>query len=124
MKKEEDIHREALRILRDVYGEKCAFRDGQLEAIEAVFKNRRILLVQKTGWGKSLVYFIATRILRERGKGVTVIVSPLLELMKNQREAATRFCLKSAELNSNVKDNDERRRILDDLAKGKTDVFS
>jgi len=114
---------EAQKILQRAYGESASFRNGQLEAIEAVFKNRRILIVQKTGWGKSLVYFIATRILRERGRGTTIIISPLLELMRNQQEAAARFGLRCAELNSVIKDARKRANVLDGLVAGQIDVF-
>ena len=63
------------------------FRDGQWEAIDALVNRRRkLMVVQRTGWGKSSVYFISTRILRDRGSGPTVIVSPLLALMRNQIE--------------------------------------
>lgn len=63
------------------------FRPGQWEAIDALVNRReRLLVVQRTGWGKSSVYFIATRILRDRGRGPTLIVSPLLALMRNQIE--------------------------------------
>jgi superfamily II DNA helicase RecQ len=63
---------------------KAQFREGQWEAIDALVNRRRKLVVQRTGWGKSSVYFISTRILRDRGAGPTVIVSPLLDgcLMK------------------------------------------
>ena len=67
----------------------AAFRPDQLEAIERlVWRRERVLLVQRTGWGKSAVYFIATRMLRDRGSGPTLLVSPLLALMRNQIEAA------------------------------------
>lgn len=66
-------------------------REDQWRAIEAlVADKRRALVVQRTGWGKSAVYFVATALLRERGAGPTVIVSPLLALMRNQVEAAAR----------------------------------
>jgi ATP-dependent DNA helicase RecQ len=68
------------------------FRAGQWEAIAALVNRReKLLVVQRTGWGKSSVYFIATRILRDRGAGPTLIVSPLLALMRNQIEAAERL---------------------------------
>jgi ATP-dependent DNA helicase RecQ len=68
----------ALTILRRALGPSADFRDGQLEAIEAVVEQRsRLLVVQRTGWGKSAVYFVATRLLRDRGAGTTIIVSPL-----------------------------------------------
>lgn len=73
-------------------GLEVAFRPGQLEAIAALVDNRaRLLVVQRTGWGKSLVYFLATRLLREQGAGPTLLVSPLLALMRNQQQMAQRI---------------------------------
>ncbi len=81
------------------------FRDGQFEAIDALANRReRLLVVQRTGWGKSFVYFIAARLLRDRGRGPTLIVSPLLALMRNQIEAAKRLGLKSFTINSTNRD--------------------
>jgi len=77
------------------------FRPGQMEAIEALLKRRgKILLVQRTGWGKSIVYFLATRIFRSRGSGPTLLISPLLALMRNQILAADRLGLQAATINS------------------------
>ena len=68
------------------------FREGQWDAIDALVNHRRkLLVVQRTGWGKSSVYFIATRLLRDAGAGPTILVSPLLALMRNQIEAAQRL---------------------------------
>ncbi len=68
------------------------FRDGQWEAIEALTNKReKLLVVQRTGWGKSSVYFISTRIFRDQGLGPTIIISPLLALMRNQVEAAEKL---------------------------------
>lgn len=64
-----------------------------------VNQSRRLLVVERTGWGKSAVYFIATRILRDRGRGPTLIVSPLLALMRNQIEAAERLGIKAVSIN-------------------------
>jgi ATP-dependent DNA helicase RecQ len=82
------------------------FHDGQWEAIETlVVKRARSLVVQRTGWGKSMVYFLATRLLREQGSGPTILVSPLLALMRNQIEAAQRINVRAATINStNQKD--------------------
>ena len=93
---------EALSPLRRLTGIPNAdFRDGQLAAIEAVVVERaRALVVQRTGWGKSAVYLIATRLLRDRGAGPTVIVSPLLVLMRNQLEMTNRLSLNAATVNS------------------------
>ena len=72
-----------------MFGPGAAFREGQREAIEAVVRDgSRTLVVERTGWGKSLVYWIATRVRRDQGHGPTLIVSPLLSLMRNQIEAA------------------------------------
>ena len=82
------------------------FRDGQWEAIDAVSNRRaKLLLVQRTGWGKSAVYFVATRIFRDAGRGPTIIVSPLLALMRNQVEAAQRLGIRAASIDSSNRDD-------------------
>lgn len=97
----------ALGLLRLALGDANArFRDGQWEAIDALVNRRkRLLVVQRTGWGKSSVYFISTRILRDRGRGPTLIVSPLLALMRNQIEAAKRLRVRARTLNSANRDD-------------------
>ncbi len=92
----------ALSQLRALTGDPRAdFRDGQLEAIGAIVADRgRALVVQRTGWGKSAVYFIATKMLRSQGIGPTVIVSPLLVLMRNQMEMADRLGIHAETVNS------------------------
>lgn len=81
------------------------FREGQEEAIRQVVEGRsRLLLVQKTGWGKSFVYFIATRLLREEGAGPALLVSPLLALMRNQIAAAQRMGVRAATIHSDNQD--------------------
>ena len=83
----------------------AVFRDGQWESIDAIVNDRaRLLVVQRTGWGKSSVYFIATRMLRDRGRGPTLIVSPLLALMRNQIQAAERLGIRALTINSTNKD--------------------
>ena len=78
------------------------FREGQAEAIsEIVNGNNRLLVVQKTGWGKSFVYFIATKLLREQGLGMALLISPLLALMRNQIAAAEKMGVRAATINSN-----------------------
>ncbi|GBE49233.1 ATP-dependent DNA helicase RecQ [bacterium BMS3Bbin13] len=98
---------EAEALLRQAVGNPEAhFRDGQWEAIDAlVNRHRKLMVVQRTGWGKSSVYFISTRILRDRGAGPTVIVSPLLALMRNQIEAANRLGIRAETINSTNRDN-------------------
>ena len=88
-----DLRDDALAILRDLTGNPAAdFHPGQFEAIRAlVAGHERALVVQRTGWGKSAVYFIATALLRSLGEGPTVIVSPLLALMRNQVDAEAGF---------------------------------
>ncbi|WP_332706616.1 RecQ family ATP-dependent DNA helicase [Plesiomonas shigelloides] len=77
------------------------FRDGQWEAIDTLVNQRqKLLVVQRTGWGKSSVYFISTKIFRDRGMGPTIIVSPLLALMRNQIESAQRLGIEAVTMNS------------------------
>ncbi len=87
--------------LRALAGERAQLRDDQWTAIEAlVADRRRALVVQRTGWGKSAVYFVATALLRAAGAGPTVIISPLLALMRNQIAAAERAGIHAATINS------------------------
>ena len=80
---------------------KANLRPGQWEAIDALVNHRRrLLVVERTGWGKSLIYFISTRVLRDRGQGATLIVSPLLALMRNQMTAADRLGIRAISINS------------------------
>ena len=82
------------------------FRDGQWEAIEDLLLNKsRLLVVQRTGWGKSLVYFLATRLLRDQGFGCTLLISPLLALMRNQIAAGNLIGIKAETINSSNTDN-------------------
>lgn len=118
-----NVQRHAERILRSAYGQDASFREGQLEAIKATLTNKRTLVVQKTGWGKSIIYFIATKIIRETNGGTTIIISPLLELMNNQIETASLFQLRCQFLNSTVQEKSDRQRILHDLKAGHIDVF-
>jgi ATP-dependent DNA helicase RecQ len=96
------IYGEALDVLRELVGHPGAgFHDGQFEAIEAlVGHGRRALVVQRTGWGKSAVYFVASLLLRRRGAGPTLIVSPLLALMRDQVAAAARAGVRAVAINS------------------------
>jgi ATP-dependent DNA helicase RecQ len=100
----------AQEILRHTLGERSRFRDGQWEAIEAIVQHRqRLIVVQKTGWGKSLVYFMATRLHRDMGRGMTLLISPLLSLMRNQTDAAHRFDLRVARIDST---NDDQHQAI------------
>jgi ATP-dependent DNA helicase RecQ len=98
------------------------FRPGQLEAIRDVVADRaRVLCVQRTGWGKSAVYFVATALLREADAGPTLIVSPLLALMRNQIAAAERLGLRAHTINST--NRDEWSGIRDRLAENSIDLL-
>ena len=84
----------------------AAFRENQEDAIRHLVEGRgRLLVVQKTGWGKSFVYFIATKLLREAGEGPALLVSPLLALMRNQIAAAERMGVRAATINSENQEN-------------------
>jgi len=95
-------HERALELLRIGSGRADAtFRDGQEDAIRHIVEGRgRLLVVQKTGWGKSFVYFIANKLLRESGNGPALLISPLLALMRNQVEAARRMGLRAEAIHS------------------------
>ncbi|MDV2978957.1 UNVERIFIED_CONTAM: RecQ family ATP-dependent DNA helicase [Actinomycetes bacterium ARC8] len=118
-----DLKTLALQKLRAlVQNPDAQFHDGQYEAISAlVAQRRRALVVQRTGWGKSAVYFIASLLLREQGYGPTLIVSPLLALMRDQVAAAERAGVRAAAINSaNVL---EWREILEKLQRNELDVL-
>src|SRR5699024_12441281 len=97
-------------------------REGQLESIrDLVAFRERVLVVQRTGWGKSAVYFVAPRMLRSAGTGPSLIISPLLALMRDQIAAAQRAGVRAASLNSsNVTEWDS---VLEDLRAGSLDVL-
>jgi ATP-dependent DNA helicase RecQ len=102
-----DVRAEAERHLKALVGrDDAVLREDQWTAISAlVEERRRALVVQKTGWGKSAVYFVSTLLLRAQGAGPTVIISPLLALMRNQIEAAERAGIRAATINStNIED--------------------
>ena len=91
----------ALALLRAVGDSRARFRAGQEEAVRHVYQgNGRLLVVRKTGWGKSFVYFIATKLLREAGLRPALLVSPLLALMRNQIAAAERMGVRADTINS------------------------
>jgi ATP-dependent DNA helicase RecQ len=82
------------------------FRDGQWEGIDHIVNQRgKVLCVQRTGWGKSMVYFVSAKLMRAQGAGVTLIISPLLALMRNQIEAANRLHLRALSVNSTNQDD-------------------
>ncbi|MEG8279582.1 RecQ family ATP-dependent DNA helicase [Streptomyces sp. AHA2] len=109
------------RLVGDPSGE-ARLREDQWRAIEAlVADRRRALVVQRTGWGKSAVYFVATSLLRAQGSGPTVIVSPLLALMRNQVEAAARAGIHARTINS--ANTEEWDAVQSEIAAGEVDVL-
>jgi len=111
----ETIESEALALLRELAGPAAEFREHQLDAVaDLVVGRRRVLCVQRTGWGKSAVYFLATSLLRRQGAGPTVLISPLLALMRNQIAAAERLGIRAVTVNSTNRDEwDAVRERLD-----------
>ncbi|WP_020660970.1 RecQ family ATP-dependent DNA helicase [Amycolatopsis benzoatilytica] len=118
----EALRTRAEALLRALAGDTATLREDQWTAIEAlVAHHRRALVVQRTGWGKSAVYFLATALLREQGAGPTVIVSPLLALMRNQISAAARAGIHAATINSaNAQEWDQVQAAV---AAGEVDVL-
>ena len=113
---------DAKALLRDCLGPDAEFRPDQWEAIDRLVNNReQLLLVQRTGWGKSTVYFIATRLLREQGGGPTLIISPLLSLMRNQiQDAEDDLDLNAVTIHSN--NTDEWADAKDAITSGTADI--
>jgi len=99
------MEKEALKLLQLMLGPEAHFRKGQLEAIKAVLTHKKVLLVQKTGWGKSIIYFILARMLRDKGAGPTLLISPLLALMRNQVETANRIGIRAETINSSNREH-------------------
>src|ERR1700759_4890171 len=119
---DEKLRSEAERHLRALAGEHARLREDQWTAIRAlVAERRRALVVQRTGWGKSAVYFIAPALLRARGAGATVIVSPLLALMRNQVEAAKGAGIQARTINS--ANTTEWESLYAEVAAGQADVL-
>ncbi|NKI42793.1 RecQ family ATP-dependent DNA helicase [Streptomyces physcomitrii] len=121
----EDLRSTADAVLARLVGDasgSARLREDQWRAVEAlVAHHRRALVVQRTGWGKSAVYFVATALLRERGSGPTVIVSPLLALMRNQVEAAARAGIHARTINS--ANPEDWQEIQAEVAEGSVDVL-
>ena len=109
-------------LLEAALGDTETFRDGQLEAILALADGHlRVLVVQRTGWGKSLVYFIATALLREQGYGPTVLISPLLSLMRDQLLMAERVGISAYTINS--QNDEDWEEVEEALRKDEVDVL-
>jgi ATP-dependent DNA helicase RecQ len=122
MSDEQELRTAAEHHLRALAGQDARLRDDQWTAIRAlVAEKRRALVVQRTGWGKSAVYFVATALLRAAGAGPTVIVSPLLALMRNQVDAAARAGIHAATINSaNLEDWEQ---VYAEVRDGAVDVL-
>ncbi|MBH0023187.1 RecQ family ATP-dependent DNA helicase [Salinibacterium sp. SWN248] len=118
-----DTRTEALTVLRTLVGNETAdFHEGQFEAIETLVDGRRrALVVQRTGWGKSAVYFVSTLLMRRRGAGPTVLVSPLLALMRDQIAAASRAGVRAVAINST--NPHEWAEVQQQLANDEVDVL-
>ncbi len=118
-----DTRASALEVLRTLVGtDDAGFHEGQYEAIETlVDERRRALVVQRTGWGKSAVYFVATLLLRRRGAGPTILVSPLLALMRDQVAAAARAGVRAVSINSS--NAHEWADVLGQLERDEVDVL-
>lgn len=121
----EQLRTEADAVLAELVGApegSARLREDQWEAVKAlVVDRRRALVVQRTGWGKSAVYFVATALLRRRGSGPTVIVSPLLALMRNQVESAARAGIQARTINS--ANPEEWDAIHEEVERGEVDVL-
>lgn len=116
------LRTEAERFLTALAGPGARLREDQWAAIRALVEDRaRALVVQRTGWGKSAVYFAATALLRARGAGPSLIISPLLALMRNQLEAARRAGIRAATVNSG--NAQEWEEVYAEVAAGRVDVL-
>ncbi|MGH3681971.1 MAG: RecQ family ATP-dependent DNA helicase, partial [Natronosporangium sp.] len=116
------VRERAEAVLRQLAGEQARLRPDQWRAVEAlVVARRRVLCVQRTGWGKSAVYFVATALLRAGGAGPTVIISPLLALMRNQVAAASRAGIRARTINS--ANQEEWDEITGEIRAGSVDVL-
>ncbi len=109
------MREKALALLRAAVGSAAAdFHPNQWEAIERLLRRERLLVVERTGWGKSSVYFLATRLLRDGGAGCTLLISPLLSLMRNQIESARKIGVRAETINSsNLEDWPRVQTALD-----------
>ena len=117
-----ELREDGLRALHELVAPGAEFRSHQWEAIEALVKDRRrVLVVQRTGWGKSAVYFVATRLLRQRGAGPTLLISPLLALMRDQIDAAARGGVRADRITSD--NTDEWERVIEALQRDETDLL-
>lgn len=117
-----DDREHALQLLRRALNNQEAdFRPGQWECIITLLQRGRILVVQRTGWGKSMIYFLATRLLRDQGSGPTLLISPLLSLMRNQILSANRIGIRAATINSS--NTEEWNEVNEHIGRNEVDVL-
>jgi adenine/guanine phosphoribosyltransferase-like PRPP-binding protein len=103
------MREQAANYLRMALGNRNAhFRSGQWECIQALLERRKLLVVQRTGWGKSMIYFVAAKLLRNQSQGVTLLISPLLALMRNQIAAAQGLAIRAETVNSTNREDWDR----------------
>jgi ATP-dependent DNA helicase RecQ len=112
---------DAIYYLQQMLGNNAKFRDGQQESIDRIVKKERVLLVQKTGWGKSIVYFIGAKMLRDQGHGTAILISPLLSLMRNQIENARLLDIDVRTINSS--NSDDWEEVFSALKKNIVDIL-
>ncbi len=115
------MRKKGLALLKKMLGQTAEFHYDQWESIESVLNRKKTLVVQRTGWGKSTVYFIATKLLREQGAGPTILISPLLSLMRNQIENAAKIGISAETINSD--NNDDWERVEQCLTEGNCDIL-
>lgn len=114
--------REAEIILKKMLGHGASFRPDQWEAIDAIVnEHRKVLLVQKTGWGKSIVYFLSAYFLRKESRGLVMLISPLLSLMRNQIDMAKKIGVKAETVNST--NQGEWQEIIGKIENGEVDIL-
>lgn len=113
----------AIELLRQGTGNPAAeFHEHQELAIQRIVEgSTRVLVIQRTGWGKSFVYFIATKLLRENGGGTAILISPLIALMRNQIDAARKMGVNAQEINS--ENETEWETITDEVSRGEVDIL-
>ena len=99
----------------------ACFKDGQWEAIVRILEKKRTLVVQPTGWGKSMIYFLSSKFIHEDNRGMTILISPLISLMRNQVLAANRVGVNCKTINSS--NEEERSSIVDEILNDKVDLL-
>jgi ATP-dependent DNA helicase RecQ len=116
------MYQRGLKYLRKALNNDSAlFRSGQWESIEQILGKKRILVVERTGWGKSMVYFLAVKLMRENGAGPALLISPLLSLMRNQVESAERIGINARTINST--NSEDWKSVKQELLDNEVDIL-